>query len=247
MPIDPKNLTAQMTHRATGNPPTTLPSKAVSNFFPGLEFDFRNVWRRILVGVELHEGTLLVVRVEPGGPAATQGVQANQVLLEVNGDRVFGDSVTAGGMTDGANALEWSNSLARAIRVAGPAACTFQRSDGTTFSVSLAIRPLFDGAAIARDLAEPGELTQSLCSPWQADYRECGCFYWSASRPDYVNVEDPGTGAVGHSWMHRDRTATTPKQYVPDGTPGAPLVSYEDLYRAWEQHLRFIIGGKDEE
>ena len=26
----------------------------------------------------------------------------------------------------------------------------------------------------------PGELTQSLCSPWQHDFRDCGCFYWAS-------------------------------------------------------------------
>ena len=44
-------------------------------------------------------------------------------------------------------------------------------------------------AAIAlAELPQPGELTQGLCSPWQNDYRECACYYWAASRPDYVNV-----------------------------------------------------------
>jgi hypothetical protein len=32
-------------------------------------------------------------------------------------------------------------------------------------------------------------LSQSLCSPWQNDYRDCGCFYWAASHPDYVDVD----------------------------------------------------------
>ncbi|WP_331731642.1 ferritin-like domain-containing protein [Streptomyces sp. NBC_00073] len=30
----------------------------------------------------------------------------------------------------------------------------------------------------------PGDLTRSLCAPWQYDFRECGCFYWAASKPD---------------------------------------------------------------
>ena len=36
----------------------------------------------------------------------------------------------------------------------------------------------------------PGELTQSLCSPWQHDFRDCGCFYWASNHPDVVHVED---------------------------------------------------------
>lgn len=248
MSIEPKNLTAQMNYRAIGNPPSTLPISAVSNFFPGLEFDFRNIWRRIFVGVELHEASLDVVRVDPGSSAATQGVAAGQVLLEVDGRPVYGDVVNSAGTTIGNTPLEWSNSLADVIGAAGAVPCLFQAPDGSTITAQLEVRALFDGAAIAKELAAPGELTQSLCSPWQADYRECGCFYWSASRPDYVNVEDPGTGAIGHSWMQRDRTAATPKTYIPDNFSALDprLITYEDLYRAWEQHLRFVIGGKDE-
>jgi hypothetical protein len=37
---------------------------------------------------------------------------------------------------------------------------------------------------------QPGELTQSLCSPWQHDFRDCGCFYWASNHPDVVQVED---------------------------------------------------------
>lgn len=36
---------------------------------------------------------------------------------------------------------------------------------------------------------EPGVLTQSLCSPWQWDFADCGCYYWAASRPDIVTTE----------------------------------------------------------
>ena len=46
-----------------------------------------------------------------------------------------------------------------------------------------------DTAVIRRTLADAGELTQGLCSPWQNDYRECSCYYWASARPDFVNVE----------------------------------------------------------
>lgn len=37
---------------------------------------------------------------------------------------------------------------------------------------------------------QPGDLTRSLCSPWQYDFRDCGCFYWAASKPDIVTSAD---------------------------------------------------------
>ena len=95
---------------------------------------------------------------------------------------------------------------------------------------------------------QTGELTQSLCSPWQSDYRECACFYWAATRPDYVNVEAAQDGAsAGSNWMQRDRTATTPRVYLPDDWIDPRLVNYLDLYRHWETSLRFIVGGVDED
>ena len=65
MKVKPKNQTAkQLLHRADGNPPSTLPDSAISNCFPGLEFDFRNVWRRIFVGIVMHEADSYVVGVD---------------------------------------------------------------------------------------------------------------------------------------------------------------------------------------
>jgi len=50
--------------------------------------------------------------------------------------------------------------------------------------------------------------------------------------------------------MQKDRTGTGDKKYISDdedGVGGNPvLVSYQDLFAAWEENLRFIIAGKDE-
>jgi hypothetical protein len=93
---------------------------------------------------------------------------------------------------------------------------------------------------LADAMAQPGELTQGLCSPWQNDYRECACYYWAASRPDYVNVvpADDGTSR-GDNWMQRKDTGT----YVVDNDDFESSLSYDDLFRSWESVLRFVIGG----
>ena len=44
-------------------------------------------------------------------------------------------------------------------------------------------RYLNDNGALA-EMFLPGELTQSLCSPWTHDFRDCGCFYWASNHPD---------------------------------------------------------------
>jgi len=45
MKIDPKNVSAQLSYEARGNPPGAHPGSAVGNYFPGLEFNFLSAWR----------------------------------------------------------------------------------------------------------------------------------------------------------------------------------------------------------
>ena len=87
--------------------------------------------------------------------------------------------------------MEWSNVLTFVMRRQGQAVkCHFTKEpsdrmpdlpkDSTgLLEVDLEVRKMFDGKSVApADLLRPGELTQSLCSPWQNDYRECACYYW---------------------------------------------------------------------
>ena len=71
-----------------GNPPTTTPVSAIANCFPGLEFDFRNIWRRIFIGAVLHEADNLVVDVEPTASAALEALKGKR-LVTVNGTPVM--------------------------------------------------------------------------------------------------------------------------------------------------------------
>jgi len=155
--------------------------------------------------------------------------------------------------------LEWSNALARVLRKhAGEMVpCDFSTDTGWTIpqrfdakdpdnhiTIELRIRPFFEDttALISRVLAEAGELTQGLCSPWQNDYRECSCYYWASARPDFVNVEVAPTGlSVGDNFFQKERTG----RYVVDDYLDQRLAMYDDLFQAWEKWLRFQIGGRD--
>ena len=244
MSIEPTNLTAQLHHRAAGNPPSTLPDSAISNCFPGLEFDFRNVWRRLLEGIVLHEASGFVV-----GAESPHERLAGRYLLSVAGFPTLMEVRNPNGDAQGSTFMEWSNALADvvALHSGEPVPCVFfdpQNPDADPETVQLSVRAMFvpseatDGstAAIGEELVQPGELTQSLCSPWQNDYQECGCYYWAASRPDYVNVEHTATGAIGNNWLARSRD---PKRY------DVPNLTHEELFREWEDLLRFIVGGQD--
>jgi hypothetical protein len=67
---------------------------------------------------------------------------------------------------------------------------------------------------------QPGELTMSMCSPWQHDFRDCACHYWASNRPDIVfgavdptQVQLPGGASADPviattrlDWMRADRS-----------------------------------------
>jgi hypothetical protein len=159
---------------------------------------------------------------------------------------------------DGLAALEWSNALAHVLdsNDMKPMRCDFSEKPSwdmqtawsntppNFISVSLEVRPFFDDdtAVISRVLADAGELTQGLCSPWQNDYRECSCYYWASARPDFVNVEPGANGlSSGDNWLQKERTG----RYVPDDYADERLIHYDDLFEKWEDWLRFQLGGHD--
>jgi hypothetical protein len=257
--LQPLNRTAQLHFRARGNPPSTQPDSAISNAYPGLEMDYRNVWRRILEGIVLHESFNMVVEVERKELQQLLGkvlftIDGQPVTATVTGpDNTGKTGPLADSFKDTSMALEWSNALAAvwAGRQGSLVPCVFRSLDGNQELREhfLRVRPFFEAgsATIARQIAEPGDLTQSLCAPWQNDYRECACFYWAASRPDYVNVETrPDGSSAGHNWMQKDRKAATAKVYINDDWQDDRLFSHPDLVRDWERLLRFVIANRDE-
>jgi hypothetical protein len=275
--IDPINLSAQVAYRAVGNPPLTTPATAISNCYPGLECDFRNVWRHIFEGIVLHEADNYVVAVQDKKYKNLKlcrllYVEDDPIVVQVTGPTLPGADPVA----LGTSSLEWSNALAAKLATPGREfTCYFTKKPAEvqpkitdslepkkfrkellkeTRAVKLRIRSFFasvtsrSGAvllpAISKELLAPGDLTQSLCSPWQNDYRECACYYWAASRPDYVNVEAGPDGlSRGQHWFTKDRSG--PLEYIPDDREDSRLYSYEDLFEKWQELLKFEIGGRD--
>ncbi|QDV81765.1 hypothetical protein [Planctomycetes bacterium TBK1r] len=253
--LQPTNLTAQSLYRGRGNPPSAHPITSISNCFPGLEFDFRVIWKNVFVGIEVHEAFNYVIDVNDPAIAA-QGVEPAMRILDVDGDAmqvdVVGPDPAGNQRVLGDNNLEWTNALARIVQQhsGNTVRCRFVTEGAAPISADLTIRDFFKDGQLDPAVIPAGTLTQGLCSPWQADYRECGCYYWAASRPDFVNAEPDGGGTKGHNWMLKDRTdankALTDNQVTWDRIGAADQISYEDLYQAWEEHLKFIIGGNDQ-
>jgi hypothetical protein len=167
--------------------------------------------------------------------------------------------LTTGSNPEGLAAVEWSNALAQVMLHKGARVrCDFsaeaskdqqlslidEPEDKNYVSFHCEVRPFFqdDTAVISKALADAGELTQGLCSPWQNDYRECSCYYWASARPDYVNVELTASGlSAGDNWMQKQRTGS----YVADDYADTRLIMYDELFADWEKLLKFQIGGQD--
>ncbi|MGB8840491.1 MAG: hypothetical protein WCC64_05435 [Aliidongia sp.] len=300
--IKPQNLAAQLGYRGRGNPPNSHPVSAISNCFPGLEFDFRAVWRRMLTGLVLSENNNIVVQSTISSEMGTATkvsipnlvAEAEDPSLDyLKGHRLLyigppraalpanekhPISVPTSGIANpqlgtqplgtqdnpnGVSFMEWSNSFARIMAWQGhKVTCYFTPEPSDTevlpgsiehpMIVEIELRHFFQQAVVDRktvqlpvinsDLVRPGELSQGLCSPWQNDYRECACYYWAASRPDYVNIEDTATGeSRGDNWMSIERTG----DYILDDRSDPRLLSYDDLFEDWQRKLRFQIDGRD--
>lgn len=273
-PIAPKNVTAQLAYAGVGNPPASHPTTAVGNFFPGLEFNFQNVWKRIFVGIELLESTTQVIGVHDDAPEALKALQLDRnpgrqlYLTAVDGAPMVANLVGVDPDGDGPPPvifLEWTNSLSALHERKGgtdeDAICAFVYFDegadqgvvvdGVALKVRRLIEP--DTALIAAEAALPGEITESLCSPWQTDYIGCACYYWASNRPDYVNVEEtkiPVAGnpagkdwSVGHNWLDTARETKDGKPFytlVPD-----KVLRHEDVMQDWEREFQFVIKGRD--
>jgi hypothetical protein len=273
--IEPQNLTAQLNYRARGNPVNSQPVSAISNCFPGLEMDFRAIWRRMFKGIVLVENNNYVIEIEDDAYKhllnhrliRIDEYQTGVVTTGVVNPSFPPGPISTGGNPNGVSFMEWSNSLARIMSKQGQKVrCGFTREASETevlydkdkddlIYVEMTLRHFFEIAevagketplaVIARALVEPGELTQGLCSPWQNDYRECACYYWAATRPDYINVEDTPTGeSRGDNWMAKI-VEPDPLHYVLDDRKDERLLSYDDLFRDWQGELRFIVGGSN--
>lgn len=267
-PLIPSNKTAQLHYRAEGNPYSTVARSAISNCFPGLEFDFRNLWRRAFKGLVLLESNNYVVDAESPELKKLIGhrlvaIDGKATMVATSGP-VFpgGDSqpLITTANPNGVSFMEWSNSMVEVLQKQGQeVTCHFTAEKSPTevlvdlkelkdkkkyIAVKLKVNELFDGnsAAFSDEILKPGELTQSLCAPWQNDYRECSCYYWAASRPDYVNVVPDENGlSTGDNWMAKKRTG----KYIPDNWSDSRMQTYDDLFENWQGELSFIIKGND--
>ena len=108
-------------------------------------------------------------------------------------------------------------------------------------------RYLDDTGALAR-IFQPGELTQSLCSPWTHDFRDCACFYWASNHPDIALPPLPADGPADQAdmfnkqtpWERRNRSVAGPPVATARGARDVAEMEHHQINRDWQQ-LNFVL------
>jgi hypothetical protein len=108
-----------------------------------------------------------------------------------------------------------------------------------------------DPSGALATMFQPGEMTQSLCSPWTHDFRDCGCFYWASNHPDIVlppapvaPSNDPGWN-MPVPWQRWDRQTTTPPSPASTDDPTDSEMRYFEINQRW-QLLNFVLEGREQ-
>jgi hypothetical protein len=255
-----------------GNPMSTRLESGVGNCFPGLECDLRNLERRFFpfLEVDIEDGGINIVGVDASGAQAgglpPVRVEAyRRIAKDIAAGRPwvvgrlkgrFGSlgeltldiaTLPLAGVGDGRRPQDaWT-----AIRLLTEGTEVVLDLEGPgNASLELVgnrMRYLDDNGALA-DAFLPGELTQSLCSPWTHDFRDCGCYYWASNHPDIARPPTT-TSNIPRSelsviWERRDRTINTPPRLATAEVPTQFELEYQEISAAW-QSLNFVVGRRE--
>ncbi|HYH26487.1 MAG TPA: ferritin-like domain-containing protein [Blastococcus sp.] len=271
MPADklqPRNRTARLAQgRAAGNPVVTELESGVGNCFPGLEIDLRNLDRRFFPFLTVDFVGDVVLVVEVALARAQQEQAAAPLLQELTAlaadppgswqvTRLAGDLAGLGPAalvvadlgTDPALPPDpWT--AVRLIRPGTTVQLTLQQAGAQPRTLTgTRVSYLSDDGAFA-EMFEAGELTQSLCSPWTHDFRDCGCFYWASNHPDIVQPAlPPGVEADDPDWTVRTNWLRSDKLAAPPPTADqqhSGEMAHHEINHRW-QELDVVLDGREQ-
>jgi rubrerythrin len=264
----------------TGNPISTRLESGIGNCFPGLECDLRNLERRFFpcLEVDVTDNEISLVAVDlAAAPAAVKAGHLSKrsvpVLKRIDASLRSGQTwhvdVLHGDL--GPLGRKWRLVIAElgpvttGTRKPPPDAWTAIRLLPEGSKVSLTVRAahshephhlvgrraryLDDQGALAAAFM-PGEMTQSLCSPWTHDFRDCGCFYWASNHPDIVKPPLPAGANPGPEWNsavpweRADRTLDKPPPRATQNDPTPVEMDHYAINQTW-QELNFVLGGRE--
>ena len=258
-----------------GNPVSTRLEAGVGNCFPGLECDLRNLERRFFpfLEVDIADNRIGIAKVDLKGaraanlPAAdlklytrlNRDIAAGRAWRVVKLSGVFG---TLGQLTlDIATLQPPSTGQGRSPPDAWTAVRMLTENSLVVLglrgpgSVSIELRGnrnryLDDNGALA-GIFLPGEMTQSLCSPWTHDFRDCGCFYWASNHPDIAlpplptPTTDEPRWNLAVPWERQDRTIGADPPAPASAEDSGPVeMRHMEINTNW-QALNFVVGRRE--
>jgi hypothetical protein len=270
------------TAQAAGNPVSTRLESGVGNCFPGLECDLRNLERRFFpfLEVDIADTVIDVVSVDSNGVnaalaagrlTASEAADYRRINSDVSQGRRWRIVTLSGSF----GPLGKLNLTVANLRPSPPdATLKYVPSDAWT-----AVRLLTENTALQIDLQSPagatlrltgkrarylddngalaamfvpGELTQSLCSPWTHDFRDCGCFYWASNHPDIAQPPLPSTPSGDPDWnapvpwARAERTLNIIPDAATSSPPDPPIeLDHYEINRRW-QELNFVLEGREQ-
>ena len=281
--IIPLNLPAGLEHETPGNPVSTRLETSVANCFPGLEMDILNLDRRFFPGLIFEfvqndpgspavyqRGAKLVATdgsdsAAPTNKEFTNHLQKLQALLANHAiflDALIGADGKRVDMFDAHGVpYDWDVTW-RLVRSLEPGQITIElgsRDGGKRPPIATLTahrRSFWNKHGELAAVYRPGELTQSLCSPWQHDFRDCGCTYWAASHPDIVlpehpdsveEAQDPGIEAAMAQdpiiWERWNQSANVSSRTTADSCSPFEMDHYE-INQRWRD-LPFVFEGRE--
>jgi hypothetical protein len=280
-----RNLTAKAAIKIVGNPVTTRLESGVGNCFPGLEFDHRNLDRRFFPGLVFNFGVIPPILADvdlsdPALAAATpdDAAQLSKAVIDATADLRIGSWTLTSIAQDG-RTIDLTNEpnlqdpvqFWRLVRDLRPNKVTIVLSKAPsgppgsgaaapaappTKTLTHYRRRYIDAdTGVISAVYRPGELTQSLCSPWMHDFRDCACDYWASNHPDIVLGEDsfpltddlaaadPQAATRPLDWLRADRksrVAAAPSASIND----AFQLRHYQINTQWRS-LAFVLEGRE--
>jgi hypothetical protein len=279
--LRPGQDAAAATALVAGNSVATRLESGVGNCFPGLEFDARNLERRFFPFLEIDIGqtaggveVMQIASVDLNAVAgATLSAADKQAYRTIAGDldqgrswsvdRITGHFGPLGQLTFRLSELDNRSSgagrlppdpwtAARLLTENSPVTLVLSRRAAAA-ALTLTgnrVRYLEDDGALAR-MFSPGELTQSLCSPWTHDFRDCTCYYWASNHPDIALPPLPTPAPadtdprwnLATDWERADRSIETPP--VETSAGDTIEIPHHTINRDW-QRLNFVLERREQ-
>ncbi len=271
------------TRLVPGNPVSTRLESAIGNCFPGLELDLRNLERRFFPFLVIDfRGVARVASVDLAGAEAAFATGlidlptrtsyrtiANDIRLNngrwritnVTGDFVgLGDGLEVDFLalpptSEGSDRLPTSAWTAIRLLVEDSlVTLRIARDNGTEPQTIRGKRLRYFGPTGSLNAVfAVGEMSQSLCSPWTHDFRDCGCHYWASNHPDITLPPRPATNPTNAAWSRRVQWQRSDLQVRADpplaatifGEGGATdVLEYHAINQRWTQ-LNYVLEGRE--